>query len=358
MPIVQIKCPNCGGDIELEDTREFGFCVYCGTKIMITEKVTQKIQIDESHRIDTWLAFCESELKSGDYSAVEKYAEKILENDTINYMGWYYKGISQIRRGKFKGAYVSWVKSVQNCHDKKALRDIFDSIPDMVYDMIYNVNSRYSTTQNNEQTNFDFANPIGISDVDRAFDNNPDFKDDENDESTNDLIFTLFDKFKEFFDEKTILRMKYGMYKALGGIVEEIVHVYLDPYIVLETIEDAWDMGCRALKKTSRPSDDFDIPGGIRWDSIDSDTVFYSIVAKKMSTYLDECSDDDVDTAIGYWKGKDPVYLNYFDEALEKSFDIRDDKALARMFAKSKTKKLVDEYIDAFFSPIHQSEDI
>lgn len=39
MSILELKCPNCGGDIKLDQSKDFGFCMYCGTKIQITEKV-------------------------------------------------------------------------------------------------------------------------------------------------------------------------------------------------------------------------------------------------------------------------------------------------------------------------------
>lgn len=35
--MLQLKCPNCGADIALDDTREFGFCSYCGTKVLLDE---------------------------------------------------------------------------------------------------------------------------------------------------------------------------------------------------------------------------------------------------------------------------------------------------------------------------------
>lgn len=43
MPFVSVKCPSCGGDIELDDSREYGFCLYCGAKVMFKEAV-QKVE--------------------------------------------------------------------------------------------------------------------------------------------------------------------------------------------------------------------------------------------------------------------------------------------------------------------------
>lgn len=42
------KCPSCDADLSFSEDREFGFCEYCGTKIMLeNHRVTQRI-IDEA----------------------------------------------------------------------------------------------------------------------------------------------------------------------------------------------------------------------------------------------------------------------------------------------------------------------
>ena len=43
MAIVALKCPHCGGNLEMEDSREFGFCQYCGTKIIIQDETVNNI---------------------------------------------------------------------------------------------------------------------------------------------------------------------------------------------------------------------------------------------------------------------------------------------------------------------------
>lgn len=37
MGMKSLKCPSCNENIEIDDSREFGFCSYCGTKIQINE---------------------------------------------------------------------------------------------------------------------------------------------------------------------------------------------------------------------------------------------------------------------------------------------------------------------------------
>jgi len=36
--LIAVKCPACGADISVESTREFSFCTYCGTKIMMNNE--------------------------------------------------------------------------------------------------------------------------------------------------------------------------------------------------------------------------------------------------------------------------------------------------------------------------------
>lgn len=35
MNVIKLVCPNCKANLELDDSREFGFCQYCGAKILL-----------------------------------------------------------------------------------------------------------------------------------------------------------------------------------------------------------------------------------------------------------------------------------------------------------------------------------
>lgn len=38
MKFVQLRCPNCNANLEIESTLDTCYCQYCGTKIMLTEQ--------------------------------------------------------------------------------------------------------------------------------------------------------------------------------------------------------------------------------------------------------------------------------------------------------------------------------
>lgn len=51
MSLVNLKCPNCGANIQLDNNKSEGFCCYCGTKIKIED--TQKLTILGTVKVDS-----------------------------------------------------------------------------------------------------------------------------------------------------------------------------------------------------------------------------------------------------------------------------------------------------------------
>ena len=39
MKIISLRCPQCGADLNVESSRQFIFCEYCGQKIYIDDEV-------------------------------------------------------------------------------------------------------------------------------------------------------------------------------------------------------------------------------------------------------------------------------------------------------------------------------
>jgi len=54
MAMVPVKCTSCGGEIQLDDQKESGFCLHCGTKVVFRDAIS-KVTIDQSYLIDIYL---------------------------------------------------------------------------------------------------------------------------------------------------------------------------------------------------------------------------------------------------------------------------------------------------------------
>lgn len=96
MSIKTLKCTTCGANIELDDSREFGFCQFCGTKLMLVDKVeikhTGHVSVEGiqsvKEKIDNYNRLFKNSFLEHDYFEAEKYLEMILQLDSQNCQAW------------------------------------------------------------------------------------------------------------------------------------------------------------------------------------------------------------------------------------------------------------------------------
>ncbi len=111
MGMISLKCPDCRANIDLSDDREFGFCQYCGTKVLIKEFIPQKSIIDESGKIPGLLELSESALHSNEYTKCIDYAEQVIIIQSNNDKAWYLKGCALAASGNEQCIYF-WKKAL------------------------------------------------------------------------------------------------------------------------------------------------------------------------------------------------------------------------------------------------------
>ncbi len=121
MPIISLKCPNCGAALDVNDSLERIQCNFCGNVCVLSEALTQKQVIDESHKLKPYLDLAESSMRSGDYAGCEEYADKAIEIDGKNAYAWYLKacGSEGVREGSGN---VFLERALQYC-DSESLRE-------------------------------------------------------------------------------------------------------------------------------------------------------------------------------------------------------------------------------------------
>lgn len=84
MGFTAAKCPQCGADIQLDDSREFGFCNYCGTKVMQEKIVVEhqgSVKVDNTDYVEKFLQNAHRALAKEDWEEVEKYYNLVEQND-------------------------------------------------------------------------------------------------------------------------------------------------------------------------------------------------------------------------------------------------------------------------------------
>lgn len=80
--MVDLKCPNCAASISIDDTREFGFCSYCGTKVQLVQTVKivhdGMVSISGVKSDEQMLATAKQMIDIGEASEAQKVLEKIV----------------------------------------------------------------------------------------------------------------------------------------------------------------------------------------------------------------------------------------------------------------------------------------
>ena len=93
MSLVNVKCPNCGAAIQLDSSREEGFCSYCGSKVLVQEAIN-KVKIDKSGDIQNFLNLSKASIEANNGQEAYDYANKALEVDAQNAEAWYQNACS------------------------------------------------------------------------------------------------------------------------------------------------------------------------------------------------------------------------------------------------------------------------
>lgn len=94
MEKISINCPSCGGSVQLDDTREFGFCEFCGSKIMYREEA-QRLKIEGQIKVagisDADKLYEDAQMflvAPMDIKQAESCFQKMTEQFPRDYRGW------------------------------------------------------------------------------------------------------------------------------------------------------------------------------------------------------------------------------------------------------------------------------
>jgi len=102
MAMKALRCPQCGAELELDDSKEFGFCSSCGTKIMLNEKVEVKhsgdvhMKVDNSDQGHNRIALGNRAFDGGNFEEAYQYYTQGLEDVPNDFYALYRKGLCAI----------------------------------------------------------------------------------------------------------------------------------------------------------------------------------------------------------------------------------------------------------------------
>lgn len=90
--MIALKCPSCSANLTLDDSREFGFCQYCGTKIQLVQRVVHSgtVQVNGVHTWQQKLDAAKTLLTLGEYDKGNKVLLELTDSNPQLGEGWLY----------------------------------------------------------------------------------------------------------------------------------------------------------------------------------------------------------------------------------------------------------------------------
>lgn len=89
MAFIAAKCPECGGAIQLDDSKESGFCMYCGTKVFLKESIAQRVRVEGIQTLEGKLENAETYAKLGETEQAIRLLTQLTEEYTSDYRAWW-----------------------------------------------------------------------------------------------------------------------------------------------------------------------------------------------------------------------------------------------------------------------------
>ena len=86
--LVALQCPNCKGSIELDDEREFGFCIYCGCKVVLTDNLKKKIVVSHDVELDSAKKLRDKYVAQRDWNGAFECCRTIVKYDESDWRTW------------------------------------------------------------------------------------------------------------------------------------------------------------------------------------------------------------------------------------------------------------------------------
>lgn len=102
MSFVAAKCPECGGNLQLDNELEYSFCMHCGSKIVVGDAI-KAAPVKNTNTIDTWMNMGNLAFEAGIYQEAYDYFSKAVEKEPDNW-----------KAAILKGKAVGWQSTFEN----------------------------------------------------------------------------------------------------------------------------------------------------------------------------------------------------------------------------------------------------
>lgn len=166
MGFVKLSCPNCGVAIELSDDREYGFCTYCGTKVVQDKVIVEhrgKVSISGVADVQALLDRAILFLEDKQFDKALDYCERALDIDPKNPDAYIAKLMSQTHCSRIEllansekplERYTSYKRAIRfaSADKKEILQSLFKQSVEKFKESLKRRNSQLDETEKTLET--------------------------------------------------------------------------------------------------------------------------------------------------------------------------------------------------------------
>lgn len=300
MALIQTICPNCQKGTLVDETLESCYCLYCGRRLIYLGN--GRVRVDNTDVLRNLKSLCEKDNDKHNYVDLKDHSDRIIEKETEDYLGWYYKGLAAAGQKKFREAYGYWSHCVQLCDDKGFLVKVYDMVPAAVA----------RSLRSKDLATFEQVSAIAeFRELINGFRNrgvDPD--------KVYAIPFVLIDEITRSFTDVTSMRRLYIYYLALSIVSLDVISNYCEMEVVSGTLSKLWKMSVKVLNSYAK-YDDYE-------DHMPESIELFGSFCKEAYDKLDKYGEYDTElhTKLGHAWGNEEFlpYSEFFERALNTAF--------------------------------------
>ncbi len=333
MKIVDLVCPNCNGSIQLDEDREFGFCMHCGHRIVLAGSDIGNNRYAQLKRLKTTL---DVKAQGRNQNEIIKLCDRIIELDPNDSDAWYYKGLYALQDGIVSEALPYWTKSVEGMCKEEA-RELQNIMVEAVADALFS----------DVEDNIPLLSLLSLC---VEMDNKTQFTPDE---EPGDFLAELIDKMLEetinLEDSPTIQYHVSAITIVLMSIVSRFGSIIVNRNVlsaiaeVLTEIRD--DMSRISFSDSGLINRDR--------DEVSRNIAFIKRVVSEIDHAMESHTEEEVERLSNYWVEQEMSdFMDYLLEARSADIELASAGIMSASKYKKERNEKIQAFLDTYFEPL------
>lgn len=320
MSPIDMKCPYCGSDIELDDTKEFGSCTFCGSKVTIAD-----VPADRSEKLNDLIKAAKDTVINGSAGDISDIAYRILGIDADNWYGWFCKGAAAAKINDCVTMYDCWSMALETMteQDYRDNEDLF-----IHYATVGLIGHGFDAWDTGNATPYEFV--FGVADLTR--------------EDEERFVIKVLRNVLDFESYIGIDNVQCVMTNA-GSLVRTEMEIYCDIEAVKGSLKCLFDIDDTIRNDTSLfRSKDNRYTGEVCRQKL----IPFRELYEKIERY--DYSEEQLERCMDHWYEEGASeYTKYFDEATNLAYKMFYAGALDKIKLKRDIGKNLDKMLQVYF---------